>query len=83
MKQQKYNLDILLFFGIIHFDKNYGFLEQIGYFYYKKKRKDRKNININYRSIFNILKYFYIQSNNNTLEKIVLIDSYFIKKKIF
>ena len=39
-------------------------------------------MNINYRSIFNILKYFYIQSNNNTLEKTVMPDSYFTKKKI-
>jgi glycosyltransferase involved in cell wall biosynthesis len=76
------NDDDTAFFGIVHFAKNYGFLEQIGYFYYQKKnkRKDRKSMNINYRSIFNILKYFYIQSDNNTFEKTMMPYAYFTKK---
>ena len=37
-------------------------------------------MNINYRSIFNILKYFYIQSDNNTFEKTMMPYAYFTKK---
>ena len=66
------------FFGIIRFANSYGFLEQIGYFYNqdpdrKPKLKIKKNkkeiINKDIKSYFNIMKYFILQSDNNTIEK--------------
>ena len=66
------------FFGIIRFANSYGFLEQIGYFYNQdpdrkpklKIKKDKKEIiNNDIKSYFNIMKYFILQSDNNTIEK--------------
>ena len=66
------------FFGIIRFANSYGFLEQIGYFYNqepnrKPKLKIQRNIkdtiNKDIKSLFNIMKYFILQSDNNTIEK--------------
>ena len=41
-------------------------------------------MNIIYQSIFNNMKYFYIQSDNNTIEKTNLAYKYFFQKiKVF
>ena len=84
MKKELYNLDYhihtddTIFFGIIHFANSYGFLEQIGYFYnidpnrfFNKPKKEDDLIiaNENLKSLFNIMNYFIIKSDNNTLEK--------------
>ena len=81
MKKEFYNQiycvnnDDTAFFGLIHVANTFGFLEEIGYFYITRPagqyyyRHDPKNMNIIFRSIFNNMKYFYIQSDNNTLEK--------------
>lgn len=84
MKKELFNEDYHIhtddtfFFGIIHFANSYGFLEQIGYFYnmdpnrnLKHTIKDNKILEINkdIKSLFNIMKYFILQSDNNTIEK--------------
>ena len=84
MKRELYHMDYqihtddTIFFGLIHFIKSYGFLEEIGYFYNidpnrrpkMNIKKDRSMIIIEkFRSLFNIMKYFIIQSDNNTIEK--------------
>lgn len=77
------NNDNTAFFGLLHSAQTFGFLEQIGYFYiFRPKgtyfyRLDPKNSNLIYRSIFNNMKYFYIQSDNNTIEKYYLSYRYF------
>ena len=78
------NDDDTAFFGIVHVAETYGFLEQIGYFYILKPRNtppvnNANNANEVFRSAFNIIKYFYIQSDNNTLEKSQMAYSYFKK----
>ena len=84
MKKELFNEDYHIhtddtfFFGIIHFANSYGFLEQIGYFYnmdpnrnLKHNIKENKILEINrdIKSLFNIMKYFILQSDNNTIEK--------------
>ena len=84
MKKELYNMDYhmhtddTIFFGIIHFANSFGFLEQIGYFYNidpnrffnkPKKKDDLIIVNENLKSLFNIMKYFIIKSDNITLEK--------------
>jgi hypothetical protein len=68
--------DDTIFFGIVHFAQTYGFLEHIGYFYNvdsERRNKIKENLednaNKNLRSLFNIMKYFFIKSDNNTNEK--------------
>ena len=79
------NNDDTVFFGLLYVTETFGFLEQIGYFYILRPkgeynyRNDPKNMNLIFRSIFNILKYFYIQSDNNFAEKINLAYNYFDK----
>ena len=80
MKEEFYNEnyrindDDTLFFGIVHVAQRYAFLEQIGYFYILRPpgsydRNNPSTSNEIFRSAFNIMKYFYLQSDNNTLEK--------------
>ena len=83
--------DDTLFFGIIRFARSYGFLEQIGYFYnldpkrkigrelIKKSETDRANENM--KSLFNIMKYYFVQSDNNEIEKNFIAFN-FLKKKV-
>ena len=78
------NNDDTAFFGLLHVAETYGFLEQIGYFYiWRPKgvyyyRKDRKKANLIFLSVFNNMKYFYIQSDNTTIEKNNLAYKYFL-----
>lgn len=95
MKKEFYNMlyyinnDDTAFFGLLHTAKTYGFLEQIGYFYITRPkgsyyyRNDPKKMNLIFSSIFNNMKYFYIQSDNNTIEKNYLAFEYFNKSMNF
>jgi len=79
------NDDDAAFFGLVHVAESYGFLEQIGYFYFMKlpspelNEKKIKITNEIFHSIFNIMKYFYIQSDDNILEKRNICYKYFKK----
>ena len=92
MKKELYNMDYhihtddTIFFGLIHFIRSYGFLEEIGYFYNQDpNRRPKMNIkenittiiNDNFNSLFNILKYFILQSDNNYIEKNYIPYKYF------
>ena len=79
-----WNDDDTLFFGLLHTAETYGFLEQIGYLYVQKNIHSKnwynlKYMNLIFRSVFNNMKYFYLQSANNTLEKYNLAFKYFYK----
>ena len=75
--------DDTIFFGIIRFAESYGFLEQIGYFYIARPpgpnhyRAALNRTNDLIYSICNVMKYFYFQSDNNTLEKVNVAYKYF------
>ena len=77
------NNDDTAIFGLIHVANTYGFLEEIGYFYIKRPkgsyyyRHDPKNMNLIFHSIFNNMKYFYLQSDNNNVAKNNLAYKYF------
>ena len=79
------NNDDTAFFGLLHVVKTYGFLEDIGYFYILRPRgavyyrNDPKNTNAIFRSIFNNMRYFYIQSDDTIADKINLAYKYFDK----
>lgn len=92
MKKELYNMDYhihtddTIFFGLIHFIRSYGFLEEIGYYYNQEpNRRPKMNIkenittiiNENFSSLFNILKYFILQSDNNSIEKNYIPYKYF------
>ena len=79
--------DDTIFFGIVHFAQTYGFLEHIGYFYNvdsERRNKIKENLednaNKNLRSLFNIMKYFFIKSDNNTNEKNNMAYKFFKEK---
>ena len=68
--------DDTAFFGLIKNAKTYGFLEQIGYFYNLDNPKstfhfylEQKYMNNIFHSLFATMKYYYIQSDNTSLEK--------------
>ena len=85
---EKYVLhnDETAFLGIIKMAKSYGFLEQIGYFYnYEIPNSTHKNyfkkiyMNNILHSLFATMKYYFIQSNNNS-EKILIAYNFFNRK---
>ena len=95
MSKELYNMDYhihtddTIFFGIIHFANSYGFLEQIGYYYnidpnrfknHSKLKSKSLIANENLRSLFNIMKYFILKSDNNTIEKNYIPYKFFEKK---
>ena len=68
--------DDTIFWGIISSANSYGFLEQIGYFYNFENPEslihhyfDPQQMNIIFRSLFSTLKYYYIQTEDNEIEK--------------
>ena len=75
--------DYTALFGVIHYAETYGFLEQIGYFYIARPpgpnhyRAALNRTNDLIYSICNVMKYFYFQSDNNTLEKVNVAYKYF------
>ena len=81
--------DDTTFFGIIHFIDSYGFLEQIGYYYNNEPNRKPKQFikedktmksNREIKSLFNIMKYFILKSDNNTIEKNNMPYKFFEKK---
>ena len=79
------NDDDTAVFGIIHNAETYGFLLQIGYFYITRPPgpnhyRSVKRTNDLIYSVCNIMKYFYLQSDNNTLEKTNIAYKYFQKR---
>ena len=81
--------DDTFFFGIIHVANSYCFLEQIGYFYNVDPNRNLKHAikmdkatknNKDIKSLFNIMKYFILQSDNNTIEKNNIPYKFFDKK---
>lgn len=77
------NDDDTSFFGLIHVAESYGFLEEIGYLYISWSKKSNKTnneiINENFNSIFTIMRYFYLRSDNNEIDKINTAYKYFKK----
>ena len=79
------NNDDTAFFGLVHVANTFGFLEAVGYYYIVKPkgtlyyRNDPKNTNLIFRSVFNNMKYFYMQSDNTIADKINLAYKYFDK----
>ena len=95
MKKELFNEDYhkhtddTFFFGIVHFANSYCFLEQIGYFYNLDPNRNMKHaikldkatkVNKDIRSLFNTMKYFILQSDNNTIEKNNMPYKFFDKK---
>jgi hypothetical protein len=80
-----WNSDDTSFFGLLNTVQSYGFLEEIGYLYVNKPKGtyiyklDPKNSNLLMRGVFNNMNYFYVQSDNSTLEKTNLAYKYFEK----
>jgi len=60
-----------------------GFLEEIGYLYILWGKKgiiaNNETINENFNSIFTIMRYFYLRSDNNEIDKINTAYKYFKK----
>ena len=88
-KKDRYEVhdDDAAFYGLIHTAKSYGFLEQIGYFYNIKvpgsttKTKFKSNkINSIFKSLFTILNYYFTQSENNRMEKVLVPYQFFYRK---
>ena len=86
MKEMYYiNNDDTSSFGLIHVTESYGFLEDVGYFYILKPggtynyRYDTNNANLIFNSIINNMKYFYMQSDDNALDKNNFAFKYFKK----
>jgi len=78
-----FNDDDTIFFGLIHVAETYGFLEDPGYLYILRAKPTFKTINEitneNFYSIFTIMRYFYIRSDNNEIDKINTAYKYFQK----
>ena len=81
------NDDDFAIYGLIKIAKSYGFLEQIGYFYYTYNPNstihqvfNEKNTNIIFHSLFTIMKYYFEESKNNRREKKLIAFTYFYEK---
>ena len=81
--------DDTIFFALIHVANTYGFLEQIGYYYNLSPERFEKTgtkltgaerANKDLRSNFNIMKYFLVQTDDNSLEKNNIAYKYFLDK---
>ena len=79
--------DDALFYGLIKFAESFGFLEQIGYFYNinipdstTKTKFNREKINKIFKALFTIMKYYYVQSDENRKEKLMVGYQFFFNK---
>ena len=79
--------DDALFYGLIKFAESFGFLEQIGYFYNinipdstTKTKFNREKINKIFKALFTIMKYYYVQSDENRKEKFMVGYQFFFNK---
>ena len=76
--------DDVTFYGLIRVANSYGFIENIGYFYRVDTPNSRMKIlhsphhtNKVFRSLFSIMKYYFEQSDNNSLEKQLIAYNFF------
>ena len=81
--------DDTVFWGVINSASSYGFLEQIGYFYNFENLNslvhhyfDIELINVIFHSLFATLKYYYIQTEDNEIEK-NFVGYKFFDEKVF
>lgn len=79
--------DDVIFWGIINSANSYGFLEEIGYFYnYENPDStihhyfDSQYMNDIFYSLFTTLKYYYVQSKENYIEKNFVGYKFFYEK---
>ena len=88
-KKERYEVhdDDAVFLGIIKSAESWGFLEQIGYFYNinipdstSKSKFNKDKIDKIFRAIFTIMKFYYIQSDNNRKEKFLIGYRFFFSK---
>ena len=88
-KSERYEVhdDEALFYGLIRFAESFGFLEQIGYFYNinipdstTKTKFNRDKINKIFKALFTIMKYYYVQSDDNRKEKFMVGYQFFFNK---
>ena len=63
-------------YAVFRIANSYGILEQVGYFYNRQNKKSitkqnfkPQNLNGRFYSLFTIMEYYFVQSNNNTFEK--------------
>ena len=77
----------MIFYGIIKFSKAYGFLDQYGYFYNIKNHDpiiitelNTNKINQIFKGLFMIMKFFYLQSEQNRKEKLLVAFQFFYSK---
>ena len=90
-QKEKYfvHSDDTIFWGIINSANSYGFLEQIGYFYNFDNPNstvhhyfDPNYMNIIFHSLFSTLKYYYAQTEEIKLKKILSVIDSLTKKYI-
>ena len=88
-KKERYEVhdDDAIFFGIIKSAESFGFLEQIGYFYNinipdstTKTKFNKEKINKIFQALFTIMKYYYVQSEDNRKEKFLVGYQFFFNK---
>ena len=88
-KNERYEVhdDDALFYGLIKIADSFGFLEQIGYFYNinipdstTKTKFNREKINKIFKALFTIMKYYFIQSDDNRKEKFMVGYQFFFSK---
>ena len=88
-KNERYEVhdDDALFYGLIKIGESFGFLEQIGYFYNinipdstTKTKFNPEKINKIFQSLFTIMKYYYVQSDDNRKEKFMVGYQFFFNK---
>ena len=88
-KKERYEVhdDDAIFFGIIKSVESFGFLEQIGYFYNinipdstTKTKFNNEKINKIFQALFTIMKYYYVQSEDNRKEKFLVGYQFFFNK---
>ena len=88
-KNERYEVhdDDALFYGLIKTGESFGFLEQIGYFYNinipdstTKTKFNPEKINKIFQALFTIMKYYYVQSEDNRKEKFMVGYQFFFNK---
>ena len=88
-KNERYEVhdDDALFLGIVKSAESWGFLEQIGYFYNinipdstSKSKFNKDKIDKIFRAIFTIMKFYYVQSEDNRKEKFLIGYRFFFSK---
>ena len=88
-KNERYEVhdDDALFYGLIKTGESFGFLEQIGYFYNinipdstTKTKFNPEKINKIFQALFTIMKYYYVQSDDNRKEKFMVGYQFFFNK---